>query len=516
MQINYDKLKQRNEELGQHGQRSEYLKFEEGGIYQIRPVPFEPAPGIPAELDRKTGNHYKLKNYGAAELYTKDGKPSRRDIDQIRCAAVTLGQYTDPDLANLLSDLDRDNDKICSQAEIDLLERHCVFCGIVERLKRSGAAEDASFARMIAAQGKYLINVILRTSTQPQGAYKLAEISPGLHKQLMKYLTDPTYAARVFTETAREFVIEVTGKELMRRYKLTPTADDVPLGSPSGKIVNLFSREYTERVLRCWSLEEQQIIFNGGTVTRPSRDDAPADTGPPPPCFNTGAKKMTQPFCIQCTAQVRCDNPNAAALPATAAPQAASLKDRSRAALGLPPLPTQPIAGGNTIVPPAAPTPQPIVPPAQVEAPVGNPLEELIEEIKNFDWSYDMSDDPKVFKRGEAAYKRLLASVREELSTGHIDQIYAAWEQYGKHGKAWPYALPLSASKPVETMVVAVPYQAGVSPQSAITVPAPPQAAPVVVPAPPPPPAAEVSLQDKPAAASGSVLAKLRARSGQK
>jgi hypothetical protein len=376
MGIDYNQLKARKKQLADsHGGNSEFLRFKAGESYQFRPVDFIPRQGEREVFDRETGNHFGLVNYGAREVYQENGVTKSRNMDGIRCAAVTHGQYADPALARLLDELGRDRGRICSEEEQELLGRHCIFCKIAEGLRASDNSASRKQGNNERVGRKYMVNGVLRTADKPQGRYVLAELPKGLYEEILGYLTDDRYAGRFFSSMGREFEIKVSGERLEREYELKVLPDDYPLGAPEGKVVNLYDPDWAEHVLRCWSLADQRTICSGGTVTRPQKADKEAPKGPPPVCFKSDRRDPAHPGCAQCNFLRACGGEEEPSR--DAAPSADVLVLARRLGLGKPAAPaTVPVAAPApaeppkvTVVKPAAPAaPPPPVPAPLVEA----------------------------------------------------------------------------------------------------------------------------------------------------
>jgi hypothetical protein len=504
LQIPYEKMRQKQGEI-LSGRSGEFVKWEEG-VYQFRVVFFEPAPGRDAELAREIGSHFKLDTYGATRVGEKDGKRSTSKITSMKCPNYSVHQHHDPQIAQLLDDLRRDPDRLCSEEEIALLGRGCLICEGVQMLRLSDQEEDQNAAKAQLVNRKYQLNILLRDKESGRLKYKLAEFPPTIYDQILNKVIAPDWGPYLVgmepEEPAREFSLEVTGKELARRYKLEVTPDAVPVVEVIGRLTNLLGLDYEQRMVRCYTLDEQKTLMAGGTIYQ-EREEASA--APPPRCFNTKTKSMTDASCLQCTHLARCDNPNATATPAAAAPTM-SAADRTRAKLGLPVKGTAPVAQPAAPPPPKAPPamppkqePPPAPPAARAAAPDPEPPQTVEEELAEFmracDWTYTMADDASSYKRGQASFNRMMSLAKMAFET-QPEVVRALWAKHAHEVVPWPF-LGTDPRKPVEAPKVEPKVE-----------PAP--AAKVADPEPPPGNTTEV----KPAKANSNVLDRLRRRQG--
>ena len=356
--IDWGAIQKRSEDLKSSWSRSEFLTVDAGKSVQFRLEQFEPEPGV-GKIDLEVGTHFGLECFGATESrYNKDTKTYQvAAVSAAKCPAITIHQHRNPQLAALLDELRRDHDRLCADAEIDLLDQHCLFCGLWARLKRSGDDVDRVQARNIEASRKYLLNGVHRSELKPNGVWAIFEAPPGVYRDITALLMSGDYRGKFLGDPAREFMISAEAraggggrfKGKGKDYAVRPTADDYYLGKPEGKPTNLLDPGWLSNVQFCWNLEQQREIIEGRQVQKPKKEEEDS-AAPKPRCYDRGMKDMSQPVCTACPFARTCDDPNAKRVEAEAPktdPKAAA--NRMRSLLSGIRMPTAPPA-----VPPAA------------------------------------------------------------------------------------------------------------------------------------------------------------------
>ena len=308
LKVNLRKLKDRHKEL-KRGGKSDFAEIKDGDNI-LRPVGFQRSQDAEdLDLDRRRGVHFNIKIFGASEQYKKDGKIETRDVQACACAALTHGAVESEDVDEILRLLANDARTELTKAQIEALEEYCLFCGVVERNKDSEDGAEKRTAKDLRAKSRYLMNLADRNdkSESPDGKIKIYELGPQAYDRMLNIVESPHYEDVLDDENGRDFVFNKSGSGFDTEYTVVTMPEDSPVGEPAGEPTNFFDKGFSDGVLRCWSIEEQETILTGGTVIRPDKDED-ADIGPAPKCFDK-AMKDDSDMCKACKHAPKCDAP---------------------------------------------------------------------------------------------------------------------------------------------------------------------------------------------------------------